>query len=583
MLVFGLGLTESHWKFIFQRIQKPLTQKMKARLLAQSEIQPQSIIATCDDISKSPPALFLLTPQGFSAFTDCLFFLSQLQMRISEEQTQYGLILENIEKDLHPFLTYQPKVTLVNHMQFIVSDPSLLLEQSIQRFPRIRLRPESIRLEYQNLNNTLVNQSLEEIPMNQLIPLNQIQTIFTEKNAQSMEAWLPHFLKQQGKPEVVSQVKGILKEAQGVYLFPGIPIDRIETMSLGDIHLHFILSYEQLSQRSVAFKRMIQDLTHHRQPQKNQKTSKESTPQPVRCLGNIQIINQLVEMLFSKMGIAPVRFIQHLPPGTHSLEDSLVWLQLNAFEDVVLEGRFLNLQEKVQQILQPLTFFVEVEQLKILPKFPKETLSRIEMEAQRDALMKQEKQRAGEYQLAQNKHLLFSQEEEVLGAATHIAQHLMRSLANSLSWDEAMAMKNPLQAEQVLFFCEEQEQAYELNQQMAHVSKKLWISPHDYQNADQLRHLNIEMIRQYSQNGIIVTTPDSMKHWESLNNQIFDDFQEITQESVLQTKIMEQAQAELDLIQQQKETLALQWLYQSLQQLLQQHRFEFSSQPLPPQ
>ena len=582
MLVFGLGLTESHWKFIFQRIQKPLTQKMKARLLAQSEIQPQSIIATCEDISKSPPALFLLTPQGFSAFTDCLFFLSQLQMRISEKQTQYGLILENIEKDLHPFITYQPKITLVNQMQFTVADPSLLVQQPIQRFPRIRIPAETLRLEYQNLNNTMVNHSLEEIPTNQLIPFNQIQTIFTESGAQSPEAWLPNFLNQQGKPQVAPQVKGILKENQGGYLFPGLPIDRIQTMSLGDIHLHFILSYQQLSQRSLAFKRMIEDLTHHRQSQARKgKTSKESMP-PVRCLGNIQIINQLVGMLLSKMGMARVRFIQHLPPGTHALEDSLLWLQLNGFEEVVLEGKFLNLQEKIQQILQPLAFFVEIEQLKILPQFPKAVISRLEMEAQRDRLMKQEKQRANEYQLAQNKHLLFSQEEEVLGEATQIAQRLMRALAKSLPWDEVMAMKSPLPAPQVLFFCEEQEQAYELNQQMAHVSKKLWISPNDYQNADQFRHLNIEMIQQYAQHGIIITTPEAMKHWESLNNQIFDRFQEITQESVLQTKTMQQAQAELDLIQQQKESLALQWLYQSLQQLLKDYRSAFFPAPEKP-
>lgn len=578
MLVFGLGLTESHWKVIFQNIQKPLTQKMKARLLSQSEIQPQSIISTCEDISKSPPALFLLTPQGFQAFTDCLFFLSQLQMRIASQPTQYGLILESIEKDLFPFITYHPTVTLVNNMRFTVSDPTLLLQKSIRRFPRIRINPSALRLEYQSLNNTIVNQALEEIPINQLIPLKQIQTVYTEGGEQKMEHWLLDFLKKQGKLEVASQVKGILKEKQGGYLFPGIPIDRIKQMNLGDIQLHFILSYQQLSQRSVSFKRMIQDLESYQHPRRvNPKPSVEPTPLTLRCLGTIQIINQLVEMCLSKLGVANMKFINRLPAGTHTLEDSLVWLQLSHFEDVVLEGKFLNLQEEIQRISQPLTFFVEIEHLKILPQFPNAFISRIEMEEQRDDLMKQEKQRTHEYQLAQNKHLLFSQEEEVLRDATQIAQRLIRYLAKSLSWDEVMVLKNPFQVAQVLFFCEEQEQAYELNKKMAHVPKKLWINPNDYQDADQLRHLNIAMIQQYSQNGVIVITSDSMKHWETLNHQVFERFQEITQESVLQNKTMQQAQTELERLQQQKEELALQWLSNSLEQLLYQHKSAFLS------
>ncbi len=569
MLIFGLGLTESHWKVIFQSIQKPLAeQKVKARLLSQSEIQPQAIISTCEEISKSPPALFLLTPQGFHAFTDCLFFLSQLQMRIGGKQTQYGLILENLESDLHPFIIYHPQVTLVNKMRFIVSDPSLLLKQAIQRFPRIRIDPSAMRLEYQGLNNSMENQSLEEIPVNRLIALNRIQAIYTEKGPQSVESWLPDFLRQQGKLPILSQIKGILKEKQGCYLFPGIPVDRIKTMSLGDIQLHFILSYQQLSKRSVAFKRMIQDLKNHLPSPPPPSCVSEPLSITIRCLGKVEIINQFTEFFLSQQKLTSVRFINHLPPGTHTLEDSLVWLRLSRFEDVVLEGTFLDLHEGVQKILQPLAFFMDVQHLKILPHFSKEPISRIEMEAQRDHLLKQEKQLANESQQAHNKSLLFSQEEGVLKEATQIAQRLIQYLAQSLLWEDVMSRKNVLAEPQVLFFCEEQEQAYELNQQMAYISKKLWINPNDYQDADQLGHLNIEMIEQYAQNGLIVITSESTKHWEALNNQIFERYQEVTKESVLQKQVMEQAQLELALIQQKKEALALRWIYTSLEHLL---------------
>ena len=139
----------------------------------------------------------------------------------------------------------------------------------------------------------MVNQSLEEIPINRLIPLNQIQTVYTEQGPQSVEKWLPHFLQQQGKPQTLSQIKGILKEKQGCYLFPGIPVDRIKIMSLGDIQIHFILSYQQLSKRSVSFKRMIQDLkNHHPNPPPPSRVS-EPISITIRCLGKVENINQL--------------------------------------------------------------------------------------------------------------------------------------------------------------------------------------------------------------------------------------------------------------------------------------------------
>ncbi|MBF0287864.1 MAG: hypothetical protein HQM14_08600 [SAR324 cluster bacterium] len=575
MLVFGLGLTESHWKVIFQRIQKPLSQKkVKARLLSPSEIQPQSIISTCDDISKSPPALFLLTPQGFNEFTDCLFFLSQLQMRISDNQTRYGLIIENIEKDLYPFITYNPDVILVNKMQLTVSDPALLLTKSIRSFPRIRIDSSALRIEYQGLNNSLVNQSLEEIPSNRLISLNHIHTIFTEKGPQVVEEWLPSFLEQQKKDLSISHIKGVLREKQGCYLFPGIPVDRIAVMKLGDVEIHSILSFQQLSLRSVSFKRTIQQLQSYTArrpaPVSLPEPDNNSAPVsvPIRCLGKSLFVNQLVELFLSKMEVENIRFINHLPPGTQTLEDSMIWVLLSHFEDVTLQGKYVDLHEAIQDILHPLTFFVEVDELKILPGFSKETISRIELEEQRDQLMKQEKMLTQEQRLAQNKYLLLSQEEKVLKDATQIAQYLMQYLANSILWNEVSSQKTVLEVPQVLFFCEEQDQAYELNQQMTSIAKKLWINPYDYQDADQLCHLNIHGVQQYADHGMIVITSKSMKHWENLNNEIFERYQEVTKDLVVQKQVVDQSGLEIIDILKKKEDLALRWIYTSFEQLM---------------
>ncbi len=571
MLIFGLGLTEAHWKQIFRSIQKPLgEQKVTARLLTQSEIQPQSILSTCDHISKTPPALFLLTPQGFTAFTDCLFFLSQLQMRISGYPTQYGLILESPQKDLYPFIAYHPEVTLVNKMRLTVSDPSLLVHQPIRRFPRIRIDSVALRVEYQGSHDSMVNQAIEEIPSNRLIPFNHLQTVYTEKGPQSPDAWLTDFLQEQDQSAVKEQVKGFLKEEQGCYLFPGIPVDRIETMTLGDIRIHYMLAYEQLSLRSVSFKRMVEALKESK-PAPSREAQTASPSSLVRCLGNIRIVNQLMDMLLTQQGLSGIRFISELPPGTHALESSLVWVQLTEFKEVVLQGDRLDLHKAIQEMLQPLTFFIEIDQLKIHPGFSTDALPRIELEQQRDFLTKREKHIFRNQQLAQNKLILLEQESVILHSASGVAEKLMQCLINSMPWEDAMAHPHQLQSTQVLIFCQDQGQAYELNHELPHVSKKLWLNPFEYTDADQLCHLPIESVQQYADAGTIVIDGPAMKHWESLHNQVFDRHQEVSQDLVRQQDILEQTQtAEADLRHKQAE-LALRWFYLSLKTMLDQH------------
>lgn len=569
MLIYGLGLTESHWKVIFQNIQQPLIQKVKARLLSHREIEPHAIINTCDDISKSAPALFLLTPQGFRAFTDCLFFLSQLQMRLSNHPTQYGLIVETMEKDLFPFLSYNPEITLANKMQFMVSDAMLLRDDTIHRFPKIQIDPTVSRLEYQGYNN-VVNQAIEEIPENRLISLNQIQTVYTNEQAHAFETWLVDFLKHQENQVDIEQIRGVLKEAQGASLFPGIPIDRIHSLNMGDIHLDYVLSFKKLNRHSAAFMEMIKSLQAY-QANPLPKQPEQQSLLPIRCLGNISIINQLTEHFLTQWGFDNIRFIDHLPSGIHTLEDTLKWVQLNPFLDITLQGAFLDLHVPIQKILQPLAFFVEVEQLKMVPDFSSEAIAHVELETQRDQLIKQEKRVINEKNLAQNKCLLLSQEEDILAKTTQVAQRLIQYLANCFFYEEVLSDVHHLETPQVLFFCEEQEQAYELNQKLVHIPKKLWINPFDYEDADQFYQLNIETIQPYAENGIIVITPESIKHFEDLNNQIFERYHEVTKESVLQKKVTEQAQNELESLQKQKNNLAIRWIYTSLEHLLKSH------------
>ena len=210
MQILGVGFNKRYWKSLVGTLQRELSVSLIVdSLLESKKIHPQAIISTCENIVKSPPDLLVLSARGFGQIEDCLFFLSQLQLR-SLQFVRCALIIEDIQEDLNFFLKNRLKVTLVNRMTFEVTHSSVFVNQSPKRFPRISINETVNSIEFYDHKQVQSQRKLDELSSFQLIPLDQIISLEIAEQSIEPQTWLSQFLADQ--PISANHVKGILKE-----------------------------------------------------------------------------------------------------------------------------------------------------------------------------------------------------------------------------------------------------------------------------------------------------------------------------------------------------------------------------------
>ena len=129
---------------------------------------------------------------------------------------------------------------------------------------------------------------------------------------------------------------------------------------------------------------------------------------------------------------------------------------------------------------------------------------------------------------------------------------------------------------QALLLCEDEKKASELSLQLSSIDKKLWINPLQYDSVDQLPQINPSLFQDYAQQGIIISTSQALQHLELLCRQALDQFQNLSGEQLIQKQVIEHAEKELIRLQDEKQQLALRWIYASLKRLFlrDQERFK---------
>ena len=559
MLIFGLGLTKSHWKKIFQSIQIPLKpQIISARLLSPKEIEPQNIISTCQHLRKSPPVLTLMTPRGFETFTDCLFFLSQMQLNLASKKMYYGVIVENLVEDFHPFLAYSPQLKMANQEVVTLNDPNLVISKTSKSLSLDCGDIQQTRIEYCNAHGAIVNQSLNELPQGELVALNQIQQVSVGQKTYGVDEWLIDILQKQGKELLQKEMKGIFNHGKGMMsLSKGVSLDALESLQLGDLCLDFILSYQSLSMKNHSFKRMIKIL--HEQvntPKREVSSEKIQEKKSFKCLGRAKIINQIVERILIQRGLTQVQIIDELAHGTHTLEDTLVWIQLSSFPNIELIGQKHDFVSAIKKIVKQSNQLVSIKKLKIHDRFSKSVLSQIEFEHHTKRL-KQDEQKLQEHMKKLQRSLpILLQEKEELMICAEQASLLQQQLndAKDLETFEHQGL------ETVILFATEYSQMGQ---------KTVWIDLFEYTEPLDLRRLPKEQIQRNATSGILIAQQTAKEHLQKLCQQTQEQLQACQQSAESQQTELEVLQTNFEALIAEKNSIAVQWIDDSLQKLFQ--------------
>ena len=569
MHLVGIGFTPEYWEELVHSIRKQSPDEtLVGTLLSTEAVESEQIEVLGDQISDSRPDLVFFNLLALENTHDWRNFLTRTQSNC-EDQLKWVLVIEREQEELSMLVKLKPEVELINGMRFPVNDPGLFLNRHIRSFPRIRLSSNVQTLEFLNGNSGTLRQRPSEIKSNTLIPFSDLRHVETPKGDLHPKEWLDEFLLSRPKPVHSDQVKGILRESKGCYLFPGIPFNSITSIHVDGAKIHHVLRSGHFNLNNIPFKRMIEEVREEwmemaRVPEamatKRQKIS-------ICCLGEVPVLNSILRIQLGELGYRRFSETTRLEPGSHELDPAMVWLKLSEFTGTLLKGTILDWSSDMRRFLKPLKRFVDLQTLDLSGTITSSPLMQIELEKQSLDLLRREKKLESERKLANNRLLLHSQEKKILEKAEKVSQILLQILNQYYPWEKAVKLKLD-QVNYLLLFCEEEMSAAQMTHELQHVQRKWWINPHQFQQPEHLQKLDPVSLKRYFEEGVTLATEVSVQHFLSLCETLSSGIE--TSNAMLEEQhlILENSKRELEKIRTRKSQLALHWLYVSLKQLL---------------
>ena len=585
MQIVGIGFASSNWDSLVKQLQKQVSHQLNGKLFVDSVSNVETEITTkefdyaSEELKKLKADWVLFSPDAFVNPEVCLKLLEKLKNN-SKKNVSYVLVLDDMSHDLSGLLKFQPVLELVNKMQFRLSAPEMLLNHHIGSFPRIRLDNDFQTMDYTNHLGIMVRQSASEVPLNTLVPLNSIQNFKTNNGNLAPEIWLQKLLRKQVKIALPNRVLGILREAKGCYLFPGVPFNSIQRLNFENIKVEHLIRLDECTLKNPPFKRFIEDMNgDHKTWLKGIQQKKKIKSAAVYGSGKYMIVNALIEKLFSEIGRTNVKLHTKITSAHVAQKDSVYWLQLDESPEIKNKSFLIDWSTDLNHILEPLKNFVDLNDLQIENNSVPQPLQKTEFEKMCKYILAEEKSLENTIQHAESSQMLYKQERDVLQKINVFSKMLIKALTESTSWEEATENAAELKKTRALLMCEEENIAAELNLKLSKVQRKLWINPFKFQQPEDLTQFNTKMLLTYLKPKTIIVTPDGRTHLEKLCQQVIEQGENA--ETVLneQNEKIEHSKTDAALLIKNKKSLAVRWLHVSLKQLLYRDRHLFQTLP----
>jgi len=584
MQLVGIGFASSNWDSLVKQLQKQLSHQLNGKLFVDSvsataaEISSKEFEYASAELKKLNADWILFSPGAFETPEVCFKLLEELKNN-SAKIVNYVLVLDDLSHDLSALLKLQPVLELVNKMQFRLSAPEMLLTHHIRSFPRIRLDNDFQTIDYTNHFGILVRQSASDVPLNTLIPLNNIQKFETENGDLAPEIWLQKFLGKQGKPALPERAVGILREAKGCYLFPGIPFNSIQRLNFENIKVEHLIRLDECTLKNPPFKRFIEQMKgEHKRWQKEHQQNK-NIKAAVHGSGKYLIVNALLEKLFSEIGWTNVKLQTNTDSTLLPQKDTVYWLKLDESPEIKSKLCLIDWSADLQQILAALEDFVELNDLQIAENSAVLPIQKAEFVKMREYLLTEEKALESTIHQAESSQMLYEQERDVLQNINAFSKILIAALSKSTTWEDAAENAAEAKMSKALLLCEEENIAAELNLKLSKVQRKLWINPFKFQQPEDLTQFNTKMILSYLKPKNLIVTAAARAHLENLCRQAIEQGEKAETVFNEQNKIIEHAKTDAALLMKNKNNLALRWLHVSLKQLLYRDRHLFQTLP----
>ena len=574
MQLVGIGFSSHDWNTVIKQLQIHISRQLNTKLyeVENSASETKNWLKDTEnlsaDILNHNPDWLLFTPREFESAENCLDLLDNVKKK-SIKKVRLVMAIQTIQEELHSILKFNPTFELVNKMRFKISAPELLLNHHIPRFPRIPLNAQFQTIEYISDSGSVVKQTPDEIPVNTLIPFKNIRKIQTKKDQLSPGQSIEMLLSERSNSVDPKQVVGILREAKACYLFPGIPFNSIKNITFDKTRIEHLIKLDECTENNPPFKRFIAGLINENAGKHKQKkaTVKQSAPQ-ILCLCRYSIISNLMKKLLKGIGYVNAVTVEEISPEDDNLKDSEVLLKLHDCNLPDFKGQIFDWRKELDQILEPLSQFVFLNDMKSAGNTEPLPIQRAELEGLKEKLLGKEKAALTMNMHAESDQLLYSQEYDVLKKIVPLATMLSDALSTSTNWESADKDASEIKLQRALLLCEDENDASEMNFKLTHVQRKLWVNPFSIQKPEDLNQLKSKIIYSYLNPGALIIKPAALKHLKKICLQTKQECKNAEKAFNRQKKILKKTKSELKMIQSKKNKLALSWLETNLKELL---------------
>lgn len=574
--IIAMGLSPAIWKNVFHHLRSHLPRHPFAAGIFAA---PEEIAYLTGEFfpgqwsRECPDVLFCEAPGG-TEWRQRLAFLESLQAGEGGEPPLLALTLRTMEHGLRQLVQGPVPVELEldNSTAWRVRDPALVIRAFPPDFPRLRVDEHITALLLRRRDKATAEVRPEVLKPGTLVGFAELEGVRVGEDTLAPEDWLKRTLRTTREKLPDGGCPGLIREGRGLFLFPGVPLNRVSAVRLGAVRFGHLLDLGQLTPESVHYRALLTDLRRVGEAQREAweahtdriRLAETKTDLPIVCAGGAPLVREALCGLLREEGFRRCTTLEMPAEGT--FREPTLLLQLGPWrrEDEgaqVEEPQRVPLENELAERLAPLDGLLAWRELAHKPlASPPDRLTPQRYRAEREQVLLREQKAGAGLELAGKRELLLRQERQVLRNARSRLDALLEG-------EEALEVwmgRARLEVRQALVFSYDREEAGAVLQALGGIAKKRWFDLGECDTPEALAALDLTPLDHYREGGVALITAAGRDRLRTLQAAVREAL-EANDRALEEAERAQRFYAEeSERIRVAKETLARRWVHDAL-------------------
>lgn len=577
--IVAMGHTPALWKNVFHHLRVRLGELPFAAGIFSSEEEVRYLLEGFfpHQWRREQPDFLLCEPPAGPDWKRQQAFLREVKALADAPPVGLGLALHTLEHGLRSLVQGPApvEVHLGERPRLHLSDPALVVPSFPAEFPRLRVNEHVQALHPRPAAGRAAGAvAPEAVPRDTVIGLNELEAVVQGEQALPPAEWLRRTLRAERLRLPEDGPVGLLREANGLFLFPGVPADHVTGITLGDVTFDHLLDLGQLNEHSRLFRALREAVQRcgekHRRTWQGvtarTRTAEARTDVPVVCAGGPPLLREGLAAVLRGRGFARCACLAEPQEGYFrepALALQLADWRLADWGTQVEQPHLWELRAELEPLGEPLEGLLDWRALTAATPMPEREggpLSGADIAREAEDLAARRRKAEEGLRMAKSRRLLLQQEAAVQQAALERLQALLEGPDAPQTWTGRL----PAGARQVAVFSHDAEEAGALLQALPRVARKRWFDLSRYTDADSLRGLALDTLQDYRQDGALLITLAARERLQRLRTELAGAHAD--SEAALQE--CEEARAfyseQCERLQDDAEALARRWVHDAL-------------------